>query len=168
MGRAVYGGAERRNSEPDTVLRHAELLGALSSKVETMSGNIGSLFSKTDELTEIAIKNGTNIDHIRAKIDNGFFKELEDNISAMCEKISAKSLQFTSDIADLQRKVKDMDEKNWFQKFLDAGAKKIILATVGVLFLVALSNAMMWGFIKAEIFKETPKLMQTISKGVQR
>jgi hypothetical protein len=160
----------------EDIKKHEGQLGGIGASMTFLVDGQKKIFDCVDGLAKVAIENKTNISNIEVNISD--IKEEQKDLSGRIQNglkddIAKVVVDRTAEQLNpaIETRFKEVEKFMWFPRMFDTNVKKWAVAGVitamvgGIIFLIALSTASMWGYIKTTKFGETPGLMQSIEKG---
>ena len=148
------------------IKHHERELGGIGSSMTLLLDGQKKLFGCIDDLTKVATRNETNIVNMRKEQD-----DLSDRIqNGLKDEIARVVVERTAEHLDpaIDSRFQEMDKVMWLPRMIDTSLKKwavsgLVVAIIGgIIFLIALSSASMWGYFKTTKWGEAPGLMQSI------
>jgi len=165
------------------IIEHEGKIGKLTEAVDTIKGDVSSVFRGLDEVKELTKENNKGIELLVQKIENGLIAklgEIKETIEEIREKQEKKDDQMMSEmknrinvsekekLAEITKGLGNLEKDSWIIKILSMSAKKVLtLAFSGMIIMglfFSIFSTISWYTIKTKVIGETPGLVQSISE----
>ena len=168
------------------IIEHEGKIGKLTEAVDTIKGDVTSVFRGLDEVKELTKENNKGIELLVQKIENGLINKLEEikeTIEDIREKQEKKDDQMMSEMKNrininekekmtkITKGLENLENDSWIIKILSMGTKKAltwiftIIITAGLL--IGIISNIGWYTLKTQVLRETPGLVQDIAEATK-